>query len=549
MDKPIIFIIVDSVRSFDTKQDDRDKLPIMEDFGKEAVEFTNAFCSAPSSIMSASSMFTGISSAYIARNYHDWKFEEGTIVSLQSILKKRGYKIFSIDNSKESREMMQSLTLPLKKKYLPKNYSHADFWTNKDLCKILKNLFENHNIPKKSFFMLWFDCRKDPSTSNCVKETLEIFKKNNFYDDSIIFLTSDHGYPVASSGLNENTMKGIGHDMIITDDNIKIPLYLKYPGCNVEKIESLVGNVDLTPTILDLLNIDFKELSKNVSGKSLLRIKENKDLHDKRVLRIDTRLFSQNNRITALRSTKHKYVFYNDQEKHEIFDMIKDPNEIAPLNLENKENLEILSFFKKKYLESEKIINGYHCNEIFKNISLIKNNLKKAKEILIVTKIPTELLKIIIDQIKNINTNIKLFYPSTFKDSKNLFSKIEFIDVNSLDKIKFFDIAFIIKEKTTFSFVPKNLIDHKKLKFKKLYYFDYNMKKLNPLISKWFWPLWKYSLNYRFYLDEPKLLFIDSKKISKTLLNKYVLNKEEKIDIYQQKQLRDRTMLNKDEKL
>jgi len=127
-DKPVIFIVVDSVRSFKTGLDDRDKLDVMERFSSEAIDFTNAFCSAPSSIMSASSMFTGLISAYISRNYHDWQFtEKSSIISLQSILKSKGYSIFSIDNSKESREMMQSLTLPLKKKYYPKGISHADF--------------------------------------------------------------------------------------------------------------------------------------------------------------------------------------------------------------------------------------------------------------------------------------------------------------------------------------------------------------------------------------------------------------------------------------
>ena len=236
MDKPIIFIIVDSVRSFKTGLDDRDKLEAMEKFGGDSIEFKNAFCSAPSSIMSASSMFTGISSAFIARNYNDWKFNEGSsIISLQSILMKKGYEIFSIDNSKESREMMQTLTLPLRKKFFPKGYSHADYWTNKDICKILENLLSVHKPQKKSFFMLWFDCREDPLTSKYVEESINIFKKYNFYNDSILFLTSDHGYPDPSSGLTKKTMRGIGHDMIVTDDNIQIPLYLKYPNCNPKK--------------------------------------------------------------------------------------------------------------------------------------------------------------------------------------------------------------------------------------------------------------------------------------------------------------------------
>ena len=60
-------------------------------------------------------------------------------------------KFFSIDNSKKV-EMNQSLIMPLKKKYFPKGFSHADFWTNKDMNKILDNLFTIHK-PQKNLFL------------------------------------------------------------------------------------------------------------------------------------------------------------------------------------------------------------------------------------------------------------------------------------------------------------------------------------------------------------------------------------------------------------
>ena len=138
--------------------------------------------------------------------------------------------------------MNQSLILPLRKKYLPSGFSHADYWTNKDLCIILDNIFNNHKPPKKSFFMLWFDCREDPLTSYYVNECLNIFKKNDFYEDSIIFLTSDHGYPTPKTGLTKETMRKTGHDMVVTDDNIQIPFYLKYPNSK-PKIYDLVSNI------------------------------------------------------------------------------------------------------------------------------------------------------------------------------------------------------------------------------------------------------------------------------------------------------------------
>ncbi|MDC0563059.1 sulfatase-like hydrolase/transferase [Candidatus Pelagibacter ubique] len=538
MDKPIIFLIIDSVRSFKTGLDDRDRLKVMDDFSKDSIEFTNAYCSAPSSVMSASSMFTGICSAYIARNYQDWVFKDKEISSIQSILKKESYSIVSIDNSKESREMMSSLTMPLKKKFFPKGISHADFWTNKDLCKILKNIFTNHNPKKKTFFMLWFDCREDPNTSKHVQEALDIFKENGFYDDSIIFMAADHGYPSPKSGLNKENMKGIGHDMIITEDTIKIPLFLKYPNCSPKKVNTLVSNIDLTPTVLDILKIDKDRLSLKSEGISLLESIENDNTD--RIVRIDTRLLSQNNRIIALRLKNYKFIFYVDQVKYELYDLIKDPNELKPEKITSQNQI-IFDELKEKLNETEKLINEYHRDAIAKNIILLKDKLLKSKNILIKNKIPLSLFEIIISEINNINSNLDVYHINDDFITSN--KKNHLINLEIKTDLKNFDLAFIILEKTNYSFVPQT-INTLKNKIKKVMYFDFNMQNLNPIISKWFWPIWKYSLNKNFYKEEPKLILIDLLKIIKTVMFRYVHKKEHKIDIYQEKQMRDRAISN-----
>ena len=71
----------------------------MDKFEVESVSYTNAITSAPSSVMAAASMFTGMESAYLARNYNDWEFDTSNIISLQNTLEDNGYEIFSIDNS------------------------------------------------------------------------------------------------------------------------------------------------------------------------------------------------------------------------------------------------------------------------------------------------------------------------------------------------------------------------------------------------------------------------------------------------------------------
>ena len=86
----VVMIIVDSVRSYRTGVDDRDRLDFMDEFQQESIEFTNAFTSAPSSVMSAAAMFTGLHSAFVSRNYNDWEFDTSSIKSLQNTLKENG---------------------------------------------------------------------------------------------------------------------------------------------------------------------------------------------------------------------------------------------------------------------------------------------------------------------------------------------------------------------------------------------------------------------------------------------------------------------------
>ena len=65
--------IVDSVRHYSTGgKDDRDKLKMMDDFSNGSIYFPLTVTSAPSSVMSLSTMLTSLPSYYIARNYDDF---------------------------------------------------------------------------------------------------------------------------------------------------------------------------------------------------------------------------------------------------------------------------------------------------------------------------------------------------------------------------------------------------------------------------------------------------------------------------------------------
>ena len=108
---------------------------------------------------------------------------------------------------------------------------------------------------------------------------MQRLKEENLYDDSIMIMNSDHGMPDAErrnyfKWLDERGLYYNRHDLIMTDDNICVPLVIKYPGCETgKKIDTTVGTIDIVPTILSLLNIEYgpnKEYGKSFRGENLI---------------------------------------------------------------------------------------------------------------------------------------------------------------------------------------------------------------------------------------------------------------------------------------
>ena len=93
-------------------------------------------------------------------------------------------------------------------------------------------------------------------------DLFEEFKEHNIYDKSIIIITSDHGDEIGDHGLFDH-----GHSLY--NELIHVPLIIKYTNskeaCN-RRFESISRAVDIMPTILDFLNISFKD---KMEGRSL----------------------------------------------------------------------------------------------------------------------------------------------------------------------------------------------------------------------------------------------------------------------------------------
>ena len=93
---------------------------------------------------------------------------------------------------------------------------------------------------------------------------LEALQTRQLYEDLVVVFLSDHGEGLYQHGI-------LGHGWDLHREAIQIPLILRVPGlARGQRIEDPVQQIDLLPTLLDLLAIDDSESHQGRSLKPLL---------------------------------------------------------------------------------------------------------------------------------------------------------------------------------------------------------------------------------------------------------------------------------------
>lgn len=522
----ILWIFVDGVRRYHTDGDDRGRLDIMDEFGKESVEFLNVVTSAPSTFQSLSAMASGMHSCYLARNFDDFIFDSDAFPSITHTLQKANYHCYSFLMHKDSRVILANMFPVVEHRYWPKGFSHQRNWDNNDINTIVANTL-SIGTDKPSFFFVDFNCRQDPDTSDKIKSCIEMFRRNGYtQDNTITILCSDHGYPDPSKRMGPEFYKqhGLSHDLVLTDDNIMIPLLIQYPGCTKgKKIETTVGSIDLFPTILDLIQESIPPV---VHGKSLGPLIDGNPGYEKmmasRFHRSDSRLLFQTGRGTAIRNDSFKYIYYHDDsrgKREEFFDIINDPLEKDDLTDRQDDNIQKnLEIFREAFQVSETDAMDFQLKYLFQRFSQKhEKELKTASEILITDSCNPRFLNILIKVIKEINDSIKIYVLLVEHDLNDITEQIEPLYSGATDwsKVTADAIDKVIKSKDIdILFAPYNISESrdnksftdiiKRIKAKKKVYLDYNMGSFKETIS-YYWKM--FLVSWPFIRREPSFLW------------------------------------------
>tara|TARA_Y100001970_G_scaffold293982_1_gene445320 strand:+ start:18085 stop:19749 length:1665 start_codon:yes stop_codon:yes gene_type:complete len=548
----IILVVIDAVRSIDTGLDERDRLKIFSDLKERGyLEFDKMVVSGPSSVMSAVSMLTGTASFKLARNYNDFRWERGLYNIVNDELSDLDYSLHGLFGTKEMRDKMKQVFPPIQNNLLPGDMKLSQKkWTNEQLYRLVDNYFNNLIIPNDSpfFLMTWFNSRFDYQTSEVIDRLVTNLEEQSFYDNTLLMITSDHGYPDQRRGLASDGVDlqaaGMKHDMIVTDDNITVPFAVKFPEKIIndnkeikkllskkETINSIISQGSIAPTIYEVNNIQNKDFHFNFEQKSIIDFLSNKDSNV--IYRTDARFIFQPNRVISIRGKEAKFVIDHDNQKEYFYDLAHDENEsyeLLNLSDENYENI-----LRESYSKSESHALSVWRQRIEESFSASwishLRDLSEGERINIIFLGFTIFIVPVINAIENIGIKVNLYVTeeSSIIKIQKLLNHIE----PKLYEGQELKNSLVIIEDTLSEPLLENL---GKLRISKYLIMDINLKVSTSIMMiriKGIWnliltPLKKMMIKRELYKQEPRLLIQDISYLTKRAFQNIFLGMKRK---------------------
>ncbi|MEK7483463.1 MAG: sulfatase, partial [Planctomycetota bacterium] len=168
---------------------------------------------------------------------------------------------------------------------------------------------------------------------------IEGLKQRNLYDKAIIILLADHG-----TGLNDHGRWG---SFLPYQEQIRVPLIMKIPGVPPQRIQEMVGLIDVGPT---LLNLFHQEIPNSYDGLSLLPLLEGKMTTLPRDYLFNVCSFED--AYTLIERQKWKCVVHRRRQYWKLYDLEKDPHELRNLASERPEMIQHFRDIFKQYFSN-----------------------------------------------------------------------------------------------------------------------------------------------------------------------------------------------------
>jgi arylsulfatase A-like enzyme len=156
-----------------------------------------------------------------------------------------------------------------------------------------------------------------------IKNLVDYIEKKGLMEKTIIVINADHGDEFMEHG-------GLGHGTTLYQELLHVPLLIVYEndyGIRPGIIDHPVRNIDILPTILDLLGVHSPS---KVDGNSLLPLIR-KDNVSRKYVPIVASVISHygKDRLISFRENNLKYIHNITKDIEELYDLSNDPDEAS----------------------------------------------------------------------------------------------------------------------------------------------------------------------------------------------------------------------------
>lgn len=178
------------------------------------------------------------------------------------------------------------------------------------------------NVPETRRDFATFETSAEYADRN-LKVVLDAIKRNGLYDKSVIILTTDHGvaFPFAKCTL--------------TDSGVGVLMAIRVPGCEPAEYNGLLSQIDVIPTLLDLVKVDKPDY---LEGQSFASVFSGDTYAGDDYVFGEVNFHTSYEPMRSVRSKRYKYIKYFDDYDH--------------LNLSNIDNSPTKTFYDHADLRS-----------------------------------------------------------------------------------------------------------------------------------------------------------------------------------------------------
>ncbi len=233
------------------------------------------------------------------------------------------------------------------KKWLKYGDSIDEYWTPDPLMS-------REEVKKWKYQQYYKDyLRCVHSVDENVGRVIDYLKENGLYENTIIVYMGDQGFFLGEKGIYDKRW--------MYEEAIHMPCLFSYPKMQKQgdKIDKLVANIDIAPTLLDFAGIKIPTDMQGVSFRPLLE-DESKVRNWREAVYYQYFEYPKWHKVQphyGVRSDRYKLIhFYYNIDTWEFYDLEKDPNELVN-QYANPEYAKVIEELKKELKSLQKQYN------------------------------------------------------------------------------------------------------------------------------------------------------------------------------------------------